>query len=301
MVKKNSLDQLILFDKRLAIINLKEVLVKSRPLFFMNGIAFVIHQKLLILKKIKPMKKLFIPLALIATISISSCDVLEEVAGSVLSAEGAETAEPNLTEGEVISGLKEALTVGIKNSVNLTSITDGFLGNSEIRLPFPEDAQKVKEKAMNWGLDGQVEKFETTLNRAAEEATKEALPIFKSAIVGMSIQDAFGILRGGDGAATTYLKGATSSALKDAFRPKVEASIAKVKLTEYWNPIITKYNSAMTLTGGEKLNPDLNEYVTNKAIEGLFIMVAKEENKIRLDPIARVSDILKKVFGSLGN
>ena len=188
------------------------------------------------------MKKLFIPLALIATISISSCDVLEEVAISVLSTEGTETAEPSLTE-----------------------------------------------------------KFETTLNRAAEEATKEALPIFKSAIVGMSIQDAFGILKGGDGAATTYLKGATSSALKDAFRPKVEAAIAKVKLTEYWNPIITKYNSAMTLTGGEKLNPDLNEYVTNKAIEGLFIMVAKEENKIRLDPIARVSDILKKVFGSLGN
>lgn len=253
------------------------------------------------MKKIEEMKKLFIPLALIATITISSCEVLEEVAGAVLSTDGTENAEPSLTEGEVVSGLKEALNVGIKNSVNLTSVTDGFLGNNEIRLPFPSDAQKVKDKALQWGLDGQVEKFETTLNRAAEEATKEALPIFKSAILGMSIQDAFGILRGGDGAATNYLKGATSSALKDAFKPKVEAAIAKVKLTEYWNPIITKYNSAMTLTGGEKLNPDLNDYITEKAIAGLFVMVAKEENKIRLDPIARVTDILKKVFGSLGN
>jgi hypothetical protein len=243
------------------------------------------------------MKKIFIPLALIVTVSIVSCEVLEEVAGSVLSTEGTETAEPSLTEGEVVSGLKEALNVGIKNSVNLTSVTDGFLGNSEIRLPFPADAQKVKDKALSWGLGGQVEKFETTLNRAAEEATKEALPIFKSAILGMSIQDAFGILRGGEGAATNYLK----SALKDAFKPKVEAAIAKVKLTDYWNPIITKYNSAMTLTGGNKLNPDLNDYVTEKAIAGLFVMVAKEENKIRLDPIARVTDILKKVFGSLGN
>ncbi|NRA12469.1 MAG: DUF4197 domain-containing protein [Crocinitomicaceae bacterium] len=247
------------------------------------------------------MKKLIIPLALIATISIVSCDVLEEVAGTVLSTGDGETADlPGLSEGEVISGLKEALNVGIKNSVDLTSVTDGFLGNNEIRLPFPEDAQKVKEKALKWGLDNQVEKFETTLNRAAEEACKEALPIFKDAILKMSIQDAFGILNGGDGAATNYLKGATSSALKTAFLPKVEVAIAKVKLTEYWNPIITKYNSAMTLTGGEKLNPDLNDYVTNKAITGLFIMVAKEENKIRLDPLARVTDILQKVFGSIG-
>ena len=244
------------------------------------------------------MKKIIIPFGLATALFVGSCDVLNEAASIVTTDNGGSTT-PALTNTEVISGLKEALNVGIKNSVDLTSVTDGFLGNAEIRLPFPEDAIKVKEKALAWGLDGQVEKFETTLNRAAEEATKEALPIFKDAILNMSISDGFAILNGGDGAATKYLKNNTSTALKEAFRPKVEAAISKVKLTDYWNPIITKYNSAMTFTGGEKLNPDLNEYVTDRAIAGLFHMVEKEENKIRKDPVARVSSILQKVFGSL--
>src|SRR5690606_5991604 len=137
------------------------------------------------------------------------------------------------------------------------------------------------------------EKFETTLNRAAEEASKEALPIFKNAIMNMSIQDGFSILNNGNGAATKFLKDNTNSALMAAFAPKVEEAISKVKLTDYWNPIITKYNSAMTFTGGEKLNPDLDKYVTELAIQGLFTMVEKEENKIRQDPAARVTDILQ--------
>lgn len=243
------------------------------------------------------MKKVFISVGIIA-LALSSCDVLNEAANIVLT-DTTTTSKPQLTNDEVISGLKEALNVGIKNSVNLTSVTDGFLGNAEIRLPFPEDAIKVKQKALEWGLDGQVEKFETTLNRAAEEATKEALPIFMNAIQNMSISDGFTILNGGDGAATKFLKDNTTAQLTEAFAPKVEAAIATVKLTEYWNPIITKYNSAMNFTGGEKLNPDLNKYVTEKAIAGLFLMVEKEENKIRKDPMARVSDILQKVFGSL--
>jgi hypothetical protein len=195
--------------------------------------------------------------------------------------------------------LREALNVGVKNSVNLTSITDGFWKNDMIRIPFMEDAIKVKQKALDWGLDGQVEKFEVTMNRAAEEATKEALPIFVEAIKSMSVSDGFAILNGGDGAATKFLKDQTTAKLITAFAPKVEAAIANVKLTEYWNPIITKYNSAMTFTGGEKLNPDLNKYITEKAISGLFYMVEQEENKIRKDPMARVSDILQKVFGSI--
>lgn len=236
-------------------------------------------------------------LIIFSAITVFSCDVLNDAAEILTTDPG--TSAPALTNAEVISGLKEALNVGIKNSVDITSVTDGFLGNPEIRLPFPEDAIKVKQKALDWGLDGQVEKFETTLNRAAEEACKEALPIFKDAILKMSISDGFAILNGGNGAATKYLKDNTTTALKQAFRPKVDAAISTVKLTEYWEPIITKYNSAMTFTGGEKLNPDLNEYVTDKAIIGLFHMVEKEENKIRLDPMARVSDILQKVFGSL--
>lgn len=245
------------------------------------------------------MKKYLYPLGIagLLTLSSGSCDVLEEAANIVLT-DGSST-NNGLTNDEVIAGLKEALNVGIKNSVNLTSVTDGFLKNNEIRLPFPPDAIKVREKAMEWGLSGQVEKFETTLNRAAEEATKEALPIFKDAILNMSISDGFSILKGGDGAATKFLKDKTTAALISAFRPKVDAAISKVKLTDYWNPIITKYNTAMNLTGGQKLNPDLGQFVTERAISGLFHMVEKEENKIRKDPMARVTDLLQKVFGSL--
>ncbi len=244
-------------------------------------------------------KYLSISLALI--LIFSSCDVMKEMADIVNTTTGSSsgTSTPQLTNAEVISGLKEALVVGATNSVNLTSITDGFLGNASIKLPFPEDALKMRAKALEWGLDGQVEKFETTLNRAAEEAAKEALPIFKDAITNMSISDGFSILNGGDGAATKYLKDNTSAKLSEAFKPKVEAAISKVKLTEYWEPILTKYNTAMNFTGGDKIATDLNAYVTDKAISGLFYMVAIEENKIRQDPMARVTDLLSKVFGSI--
>jgi Protein of unknown function (DUF4197) len=228
-----------------------------------------------------------------------SCDVLNDATNLVNNSSNSSNNKPSLTNDEVIAGLREALQLGIKNSVSLTSVTDGFLKNSEIRLPFPPDAQKVRDKALEWKLDGQVEKFETTLNRAAEEASKEALPIFADAIKNMSVQDGFAILNGGDGAATKFLKDNTSTKLVAAFSPKVKEATSKVKLTEYWNPIITKYNNAMTLTGGQKLNPDLDAYITQKAIDGLFLMVSKEENKIRKDPAAQVTALLSKVFGSL--
>ncbi len=226
---------------------------------------------------------------------IAACEVLEDAANKFPTS----TSTPALSNGEVISGLKEALQIGIKNSVNLTSVTDGFFKNSAIKLPFPEDAIKVKQKAIDLGMSSQVEKFELTLNRAAEDATKAALPIFADAITNMTIQDGFKILNGGDGAATKYLRDNTTAKLTAAFAPKVAESINKVKLTEYWNPIITKYNSVMAITGGQKMNPDLNAFVTERAILGLFKLVEQEENKIRKDPMARVTDILVKVFGSI--
>lgn len=242
-------------------------------------------------------KGIIITTTLFSVLTFTACDVLDEAAQVISTTNTSST--PKLTNDEVISGLREALNVGIKNSVNLTSITDGFWANAAIKIPFPDEAIKVKQKALEWGLDGQVEKFELTMNRAAEEATKEALPIFVDAIKNMTVSDGFAILNGGDGAATKYLRDQTTSKLVAAFSPKVEAAISKVKLTEYWNPIITKYNNAMTFTGGEKLNPDLNKYVTERAIKGLFYMVEQEENKIRKDPAARVSEILQKVFGSI--
>jgi hypothetical protein len=241
----------------------------------------------------------------IAVLTLSSCDVLNkaasDAANNFMNEGSSEVQAPSLTNAEVISGLREALNVGIQNSVAVTSVTDGFLSNSNIKLPFPPDAMKVKEKALDLGLGAQVEKFETTLNRAAEEACKEALPIFKKAITDMSVSDGFSILNGGNGAATKYLKEQTTESLTNAFSPKVKTAISKVKLTDYWNPLINKYNTAMMLTGGEKINPDLDVFVTQMAIEGLFFMVETEENKIRLDPIARVTDLLNKVFGTLTN
>ena len=238
-------------------------------------------------------------LASLFLISLFSCSIIEDVSITILNPTNNSPAKIDLTNEEVISGLKEALNVGIKNAVNLSSVTDGFLKNDVIRLPFPPDAIKVREKAINFGLSKQVTTFEETLNRAAEEATKKALPIFIDAIKNMSVSDGFSILKGGDGAASKFLKSQTSNQLVIAFAPVVKEATTKVQLTAYWNPIITRYNSAMTLSGGQKLDPDLDVYITQKAIDGLFYLVETEENKIRKDPLARVSDILVKVFGSL--
>jgi hypothetical protein len=238
-------------------------------------------------------------LASLFIISLFSCSIIEDVSTTILNPTNNSPSKIDLTNEEVISGLKEALNVGIKNAVNLSSVTDGFLKNDVIRLPFPPDAIKVREKAINFGLSKQVTTFEETLNRAAEEATKKALPIFIDAIKNMSVSDGFSILKGGDGAATKFLKSQTSNQLVIAFAPVVKEATTKVQLTAYWNPIITRYNSAMTLSGGQKIDPDLDAYITQKAIDGLFYLVETEENKIRKDPLARVSDILVKVFGSL--
>lgn len=234
--------------------------------------------------------------------SLSGCDTVGNIANdaaNTINGNGSSSEENKLTNGEVIQGLKKALNVGIKNAVDLTSKTDGYLKNTQIKIPFPKDAEEVKKKAIEWGMESQVDKIVTTINRAAEEASKEAIPIFVDAITDMSISDGFAILKGGKGAATNYLKDKTRQALTTTFRPKVEAAIEKVELTKYWQPVVSKYNKTTFLTGKEKVEEDLSGYITDKAIDGLFIMVKKEENKIRKDPMARVTDILKKVFGSL--
>lgn len=245
------------------------------------------------------MKKITITLGLsLIFMTFSSCDVLNSAAETLLETTGDESGRKSLTNQEVIAGLKEALTVGIKNAVDVTAITDGFLANNEIKLPFPASANAMKEKAIEWGLEGQVDKVVTTLNRAAEDAAKEAVPIFVNAIKNMTVQDGFAILNGGQGAATEFLRKNTTNELLVVFAPKVQNSIEKVKLTQYWEPVATRYNQAMFFTGGEKVDTDLNQYVTERAIDGLFTMVEKEEVKIRQDPAARVTDLLKRVFGS---
>ena len=227
-----------------------------------------------------------------------SCEVAQQIAGEIILP--TEQGESKLTNSEVISGLKEALNIAINNSSSLASKLDGFNGNNLIRLPFPQDAIRVKEFLDDKGLlQNQIAKFETTLNRAAEDASKTAGPIFIDAIKNMSIQDGFTILKGGEGAATKFLKEKTTAQLIAAFSPIAKASMDKVELTKQWSPLADLYNKSTILTGKEKVNSDLDEYVTNKAIDGLFTLMAQEENKIRKDPTARVTDILKKVFSTL--
>lgn len=246
------------------------------------------------------MKKFPIVIGLASMLVFTQCDILNDIASEVVNTDGSGgVTAPALTNDEVIKGLKEALTIGIQNGANLASVTDGFFKNDIIKLPFPQDAIKIKEKALELGLDNQVNKIELTLNRAAEEASKKAAPIFVDAIKNMSIADGFSILKGGDNAATNFLKKNTTDKLVAAFSPVVKNAIETVKLTEYWNPVASKYNLVAKLTGKPEINPDLNEYVTTKGIDGLFYMVEQEEKKIRKDPVAQVTDLLKKVFGSV--
>ncbi|HBI81857.1 MAG TPA: DUF4197 domain-containing protein [Bacteroidales bacterium] len=203
-----------------------------------------------------------------------------------------------LTAVEVVQGLKEALTVGAKNSTGLASQLDGFYKNPKIFIPFPPEAEKVRKTLVDAGFSKQVDEFTLTLNRAAEEATRKALPIFTDAITKMSFTDAMGILKGPDNAATEYFRRTTSEQLTNAFQPVVHEAIQKVKLTSYWEPLASTYNKLTLLTGGKAVNPNLDDYVTKKAIDGLFVLIEQEEIKIRKDPAARVTDILKRVFGN---
>ena len=232
-------------------------------------------------------------------LGLISCDTLQQVANTAGVSLSTENTSPALSNQEVISGLKEALTIGANKGAQQASAVGGFLKNDFIRLPFPPDAKKVRDKAMQWGLDKKVEKFEATLNQAAEEACKTAAPIFVNAITNMSVKDGFAILKGNENAATTYLKDNTSKALYQAFLPEVKKAIEMVKLTAYWEPLAKKYNQTTLLTGNDPINADLNDYVTKRAMEGLFHLVELKEREIRKDPLSRTTDLLKKVFSTL--
>jgi hypothetical protein len=200
-----------------------------------------------------------------------------------------------LTTAEVGEGLKEALVNGISKGSDRVSQVDGYFKNPEIKIPFPPEVKKVEDKLRQIGMDKQVDEFIMTLNRGAENAAKEAKPIFISAIKQMTIEDAWGILKGNDNAATSYLQRTTSTALKEKFKPVIQASLDKVNATKYYSDLVNTYNKIPFV---EKVNPDLNEYATNLAMRGLFLQIEKEEKNIRKDPLARTTDLLKRVFGT---
>lgn len=225
-------------------------------------------------------------------VKTASTNAVNSVSG-VLSSSTTPTT-PSLTNDEVIKGLKEALSVGTNNSSGMAAKADGYLKNPKLFIPWPAEAKDMRAKLIKMGMQKKVTEFETSLNRAAEEAAKKAAPIFLDAITGMSIGDGFAILNGSDSAATHYLREKTFSPLKAQFLPVVKEAINKVKVTSYWKPLATAYNK---LPGVKKQNPDLNDYVCTKAANGLMLLIMEEEAKIRKDPMARVTDLLKKVFG----
>ena len=187
----------------------------------------------------------------------------------------------------------EALSKGSEYAIKEASAINGFNGNSLIRIPFPQEAKKMKEALVRIGLEEQIKSMEKSINQSAEIASKEALTILISAIKNMNIKDAYSILKGEDNAATLYLNDQTNDFLYKSFKPIIIESMEKVEIAKQWNPLVKKYNS---IPFTEKINPDLEDYITNKAIEGLFVLIAQQEKEIRQNPLARTTEILKNVF-----
>jgi hypothetical protein len=201
-----------------------------------------------------------------------------------------------LTQQEVSSGLKEALIQGISRGADQAAQTDGFFKNDLIRILLPEDARRVESSLRQMGLGSEVDRALLAINRGAEKAAVEAKPIFINAIRQLTIQDAFNILKGDPDAATQYLRRTTESQLITLFQPNIQESLNQVGATKYYGDIANAYN-AIPLTN-RKIDPDLNAYVTEKAIDGLFILIAQEEKNIRENPLERTSALMRKVFSA---
>ncbi|MCI9845683.1 DUF4197 domain-containing protein [Flavobacterium pectinovorum] len=200
---------------------------------------------------------------------------------------------PGLGGVDIASGLKEALNKGITEQVSKLTAVDGFYKNEAVKILMPAELQKVDATLRKIGLSSLADEGIKVLNRAAEDAVKEATPIFVSAVKNMSFTDAKNILLGNDSAATSYLQGSTSTALYGKFNPVIKSSFEKVGADVVWTKIITKYN---TIPLVKKVNPDLTDYTTNQALAGVFKMIAVEEKEIRNDISARTTPLLKSVF-----
>jgi len=199
-----------------------------------------------------------------------------------------------LTQDEAAAGIKEALNKGVTKGVELVSKENGYFGDAEIKIPFPPEAKSMEDKLRAMGMGKRVDEVVLSINRAAEDAAIKAKDIFIGAIKQMTVTDAIHIVSGNDDAATQYLKTHTTDELVKQFRPVIEESLKKVNATKYWSDVVTTYNKIPMV---KKMNPDLAGYVTQKAIDGLFVKIAEEEKEIRKNPAARTSDLLRKVFG----
>ena len=221
------------------------------------------------------------------------CETLNEIQKGVV---GSGTTKPTNTEN--VSGLKEALKIGTGKAVNLLSQAGGYNNDPLVKIPFPADAIKAANTLRDMGMGKLVDDFTGLMNKGAEEAAKEATPIFTDAITQMTIGDATNILFGADNAATQYFESKTRASLYYTFSPKIKSALDVVNASKLWTDITTTYNKIPFVT---PVNTNLVDYTTNKALDGLFVKLAAEERKIRKDPVARINDILKKVFSQLDN
>ena len=242
------------------------------------------------------MKKIF--LVMVSTISLIACNAQNQTkfgnilnkANDILNQNAA-----SLSTDEIARGLKEALAVGIKNSSAQASALDGYYKNDMIKILFPPEAVKLEQKLRQIGLGKQCDEFTMALNRGAEDAAKKAVPIFINSITKMSFQDAMSILKGDKNAATNFLKRTTTQELMEAYGPVIDSSLTKTSATKYYGTLASTYNKLPFVS---PVNADLKSYATQKAIDGLFLLVEAEEKKIRENPAARVTDLLKKVFAN---
>ena len=230
------------------------------------------------------MKKIVVSLV---AFSLFGCAEMQQVMDQLPQGTGV------LSQAEIESGLKEALNNGITKQVSKLTATDGFYRNEAVKIFLPEELKVVDKKLRQIGLSKLADEGLKVINRAAEDAVKEATPIFVDAVKQMSFNDAKNILLGNDSSATNYLQNTTSTSLQAKFTPVIQNSYTRVGADKIWSEIITKYNSLPLV---KKVNPNLTEYTTSKAMEGVFKMIAVEEKDIRTNLSARSSVLLKKVF-----
>ena len=221
-------------------------------------------------------------------------DTTKNSAGGIIQKIGQKvnSGSTNLSGDEIIAGLKEALSKGAINSTDILHKANGYFGNEAIKILMPPEAEKVASTLRKVGMSSLVDKAVLSMNQAAEDAAGNVSGIFIDAIKKMTVQDGLKILRGGDFAATDYLKKSTISELTVSMRPIIEESLNKVNATSYWDNVFTNYNRFSP----NKVNPDLTEYVIEKALDGLFLTIGLEEKKIRENPAARTTELLQKVF-----
>jgi len=233
---------------------------------------------------------LLLPVLFLSCTLQVNAQFLKEAKSMVRKAKGV-----SISQEDAASAIKEALNKGITKGVELVSKENGYFGDIEIKIPFPQEAKSMEDKLRAIGMGNKVDEVVLSINRAAEDAAVKSKDIFMQAIKQMTLTDAINIVKGEDNAATKYLQVHTTDELVRQFSPVISESLTKVNATKYWSDVIRTYNKIPLV---KKMNPDLTDYVTHKAIDGLFVKIAKEEKEIRKNPAARTSELLKKVFGN---